>query len=1390
MAEANAKTGIFRRRFGIAVLAVVSLLVLATIFLGFSRAGTSVVLRLAQPFLTFSGQTVTITDAGPLLTGHLTAGRITVADKNGAYAEVDDLSIDWHPLALLRLNADIVSIEASRVHVERSPEIPESNAPASSSSSSSGLPVSINIGRLGLPLVELGSSFSGKKEALSVTGAASINSANMGGKVAITDLGSSAAKADLSLNYNPAARSFAIDAKADEAKGGVIAGLLGLPDKPALGFMIKGDGPLENWKGTAAASVEGLPVAQFAASIQKAASGLFAVSLKGGGALDAIASPSLSMLLKGKTDVDLALAIDPAGSLHIDQGKVVTGAVQASLSGNLSLSGNNDFKASVQPAAAGAVFSFGSGDNAIGVDVAGASLEVAGPPQGARIALAAQLNQLTLAQGTLKGIVLNAQSDAFNLKAQSGLVQTELSVAATAFKDDAVQRLAQAPFKLKAPVKVAQDTIAADYSLEGASFGGTGQVTYTVETKGAAAGFKLFAAPSVLPPALGAKISEPVGLSGTLTYVAGALDLKDLAISSTLVSAEGSVSLKDDALIADLSGSLPDLGKFIDKAQGQGTFKLAASGTVSAPSVAVSLDVPKAVLSGKALDKFALEATAALKDGGIDGKVHATGSIAGQTIDVSTLMKQANGRTDIPDIAATIGSNKVTGQMVLDSAFQPQGKLAFDLKDLSLIGAMAGQPLSGALTGGVDIGNTNGDLTARVALSGNSLRYDTTDIAGIGISLDYAAKALSGKVSAKTITSGSNKVDAPVLTFSRSGNQTDFTLAAKYGGAPVDAAGNVAPSGDTTVLHLDRFSATAQKVPVKLGAPTDVTMANGVVQLNGLKVVTGTGALVVTGKAGSALDLQIKIDNLPAALANNFSAGLGADGVISGNVAVTGKAADPKASFSLSWPAASLAATRSAGLPGLALAAKGDYGAGQLAIDATAKGAGLSANANGKLQLSGAKSLAIKVTGAAPLALGQSFVASQGIGLSGNASFDISVSGALTAPRIGGRITLASAGIALPRQNLNLTGMSGTIDLNGQTANISGLTAKVSSGGTIAVNGTVGIAAGSGFPADLAVKLANAVYTDGSLVQSKLSGDLTLKGPMTGGAVLGGTINLGETTITIPEKIPASLAAINLQHRNAPKDVKKQAAELKPDAPKGDSGGGSSAIRLDMAVVAENRMFVRGRGMDAELGGTLKVTGTTAAPIISGSFNMVRGRLAILGKRLDFTSGTISFGGDLIPTLNLIATSSTGSLAVTVTVAGAANNPEIGFSSSPARPQDEVLAQLIFGRSASSLSPLQIAQLADAALQLAGGQSTSVFEKLRKGTGIDDLDVSTDANGNSQVSAGKYLNSRTYLELQQGATSGSGKAIINLDVGKGVKLRGEADSGGGTATGIFYEKEY
>jgi translocation and assembly module TamB len=343
---------------------------------------------------------------------------------------------------------------------------------------------------------------------------------------------------------------------------------------------------------------------------------------------------------------------------------------------------------------------------------------------------------------------------------------------------------------------------------------------------------------------------------------------------------------------------------------------------------------------------------------------------------------------------------------------------------------------------------------------------------------------------------------------------------------------------------------------------------------------------------------------------------------------------------------------------------------------------------------------------------------------------------------------------------------------------------RLSGGGTVTVEGSVGIQPGSGFPADLTIRLAQASYADGVLFAVTADGTLTLTGPLTSGPTLGGEITLTRAAITVPARLPSSLTSINIRHRNAPADVLRQMEEIRPK----QAQGSSNPMQLALRINAPNGIFVRGRGIDAELGGGLTISGTAIAPQVSGGFEMRRGRIVILTKRLDFTNGDITFGGGLVPVLNMAADTTSAQTTITVGVTGMADDPTITFSSSPALPQDEVLARLIFGQSMSRLSPLQIAQLADAVSQLAGGGNTSLLQSLRSNLGVDDLDINTDSTGQTTVSVGRYINNRTYLQVEQGGQSGA-QATINLDVGRGVKLKAGAGTEGGTA-GIFYEREY
>lgn len=236
-----------------------------------------------------------------------------------------------------------------------------------------------------------------------------------------------------------------------------------------------------------------------------------------------------------------------------------------------------------------------------------------------------------------------------------------------------------------------------------------------------------------------------------------------------------------------------------------------------------------------------------------------------------------------------------------------------------------------------------------------------------------------------------------------------------------------------------------------------------------------------------------------------------------------------------------------------------------------------------------------------------------------------------------------------------------------------------------------------------------------------------------------------------------------------------------------DAGG--QPFGLDISVSAPNQIFVRGRGLDAELGGALRLAGTTDAVQAIGQFDLVRGRLDILGQRFVLDEGRVQMQGDLIPTIRFSASTESDGYTSTILIDGPASEPEITFLSSPELPQEEVLSRLLFGRGLTTLSAFQAAQLASAVATLAGKGGEGIVGRLRKGFGLDDFDVTTGEDGEAAVRAGKYLSDNLYTDVTIGS-EGTSEINLNLDVTPQIKLRGSVDSEGDTGIGVFFEKDY
>jgi translocation and assembly module TamB len=189
-----------------------------------------------------------------------------------------------------------------------------------------------------------------------------------------------------------------------------------------------------------------------------------------------------------------------------------------------------------------------------------------------------------------------------------------------------------------------------------------------------------------------------------------------------------------------------------------------------------------------------------------------------------------------------------------------------------------------------------------------------------------------------------------------------------------------------------------------------------------------------------------------------------------------------------------------------------------------------------------------------------------------------------------------------------------------------------------------------------------------------------------------------------------------------------------------------------------------------------------------GAFEMRRGRFDVLGRRLDFTRGKVTFNGTTDPDLDFVAETRSTDLTAKILVSGAASRPQVSFASTPELAQDEILARLLFNKSAGSLSASQAVQVAQTVAQFSGGRP-GVIENVRRSLGVDSLDVGADAAGGA-IGVGKRLNDRVYLGVRQGTSPGSSRATIDIDVTKNIRIRGATGADGSTEAGVGVQWDY
>ena len=249
--------------------------------------------------------------------------------------------------------------------------------------------------------------------------------------------------------------------------------------------------------------------------------------------------------------------------------------------------------------------------------------------------------------------------------------------------------------------------------------------------------------------------------------------------------------------------------------------------------------------------------------------------------------------------------------------------------------------------------------------------------------------------------------------------------------------------------------------------------------------------------------------------------------------------------------------------------------------------------------------------------------------------------GALTAPRLGGTLSLAGGTLVYPEpqhppERHRLRG-----EPRGQRRRVCAASAPRSRPAARSPARAGSRSTRAGYPGrPQRCGSTTCATPTAQFVSTRLNGGLTMTGPLVGGGgLLAGTIDLGRTEISIAEGLGAVAGGARAGGRTSPRRRRCRSPSTAPGSARRRRGPGRAGpgIGLDVRINAPNQIFVRGRGLDVELGGALRIQGTTTDIQPVGQFDLRRGRLLVLGQRIDFDEGSLQLVGNLDPQIHFVA---------------------------------------------------------------------------------------------------------------------------------------------------------
>ncbi|MCF8146659.1 MAG: translocation/assembly module TamB domain-containing protein [Deltaproteobacteria bacterium] len=1384
--------------------------------------------------------------------------RVTLSDENGEWLEGRqvDISLNWAPLL-----AGILDVEWFRMEglsISRLPETVEAfseKEPVDQEPLSFSLP-RVRVREIRIPRIDLAKAVVGEPLSYTLQSNARTGDRQMeiSGLLQSLDHPNNALR--LTAAYDLNTRRISTDLSYRESTGGLVTGLMGLPDAAGIVFRLKAEGPLSKVEGDLDLEIGG-----YGKAGMKVEAGIDdPVTLIVDGQVRAehrMVPEKVTAALGGlRLDIRCRAAISSDKMFRITAFTAKAQSTAVSVEGTADLArGLMNLQATVSPVD---ISPFLQGSGLEYRAVGPVHLTAKGPFSQPEVTAAVPLGRLRIRDTALKEIILEAraafETDHRGLKksgasitieevefpqvpALRGPLRVDIIAASPDFRKWDIENLQLTAPEIALSARDARiDTMSGDFSADlltelnrlGALMPPKageidGRLVILAKAEGNITTQQIKADLNMALTRLSglpSMAAEVVGPEQTLNAHAsmkeGILALEEAHMTGghTDLKADGRLNMEKGTFDVNYHLLLKDLSKMAGTMGVRLSGEVETRGRMSGEFEDFAADMALSSERLQVNDLILKALRTQLKAEGLPGKPSGSFRVNGAALDQPFQLSAGFSWSD-ETLALSGAKAALPGiDLYADIGITPgtrnyTGTAGGTIRSLELLGAIAGIPAEGS--GNFQL--TAGDAAATLNADFKDLRYKDHGIALLRITAQMDDMAtLRGRISMEATDAAVRDARLETVKLDVNGtlDKAAATLEAKgsVGSPEVGRDGSSdAPLSLFARLHmthedmwrfrLEKFDALYRELDVALAHPAIVTLQDQKLTLDGLQLHTAKGDL----HAGVALTPETvqafaRITDLPLAMLAPVI-GLDLIGTVSAKCDISGPLTDP--AMHGEAHIRDYRIPRGEGKAPLLLKAdltvdrRGD----RLEADLTLSGLDKSpfiARASLPVRLSlkpfdfkldTTGDLDGRLQGHLDLAIFRGLPIMVDQTLRGEIDVDIGLGGSVEKWALNGGLTIQNGRFENPASGTILADINGRITADGRSLRLTRLTAIDGEKGTVALEG--GITTEAPFPLDADLTFNQATLLRKKILTSSASGKVDVKGTPKR-LDLTGNIVLDRTEVAIPKRLPPDVVEIPVTEINLPPGMSTGGAGPLP---------GSSLLFMDLSLQIPARFFVRGRGLDAEFQGQLTAQGPAYDPVIQGTLHVVRGTFQFLSRTFHITQGQIVFEGATPPNpfLNITTQVTAGQIDARVRVTGPADAFKMTLTSQPPLPQDEIMANILFGQSVAKLNAFQAYQLATAISQLSGGDMPDIAGRTRSLLHVDRLSISggDDTNrsdGGPTISAGKYVSEDVYVGVEQELTDAKQDVIVEVDITPNFSVQSKAGTRSGAGIGFNWKFDY